>query len=223
MSIDLFIDELSSYHKKNIFNPWGENCKVSDHHNSLYVRQRNLFSVLNACKGFSSIDLWVGRDLGWRGGRRTGLSLVDEFSLHSYGNSIGVADLSKATSDAPVKERTATEVELMVREIKQPLFFWNAFPYHPHKEGDNFSNRMHTKEELSVGLYFLEFLLDLISPRRVVSVGNDAALAVKKIKVESLKVRHPSYGGQTAFREQIRDIYGLMPNDSMKKNIPLFA
>jgi hypothetical protein len=45
----------------------------------------------------------------------------------------------------------------------------------------------------------------------LVAIGNDAARVANRIadQIEVLQVRHPSYGGQTEYGEQIRALYSL--------------
>lgn len=54
-------------------------------------------------------------------------------------------------------------------------------------------------------------LINLIRPRRVVAIGNDATNSALKLLDASkvVSVRHPSYGGQTIFERQIRSLYDL--------------
>jgi hypothetical protein len=208
-SIESFLNKLGLFQQDMVFNPWANNCPRSDGVDSYRVRIENLRSVLYACATSQDVDLWIGRDLGWRGGRRTGVPLVDELSLISYGRSIDVLSLAKATIDAPMKERTATEIELARSRISRKLFFWNVFPFHPHKKYASLTNRTHTRDERAVGAMFMSMILELIQFQRVIAIGNDAAAALREMGVECLSVRHPSYGGQKDFHRQIGVHYGI--------------
>ncbi|MCM5704027.1 uracil-DNA glycosylase [Larsenimonas salina] len=224
MSVEKFLNELCSYHADDFFNPWSENCSISDNENSAHIRLSNLASVFNSCLNRDDVDLWVGRDLGWRGGRRTGIALVDEFSLCSYSKSFGLNGLKKATIDKPVKEQTASEIEFIRSKIKNKVVFWNVFPYHPHQLGEPFSNRSHTKKEFLIGSYFLKSMLEIFTFEKVVAIGNDASKAIASLGVDALKVRHPSYGGKKDFRLQLSEIYKIDENSvSEKENYELFS
>lgn len=206
--VDAFVDDLATYEADRVFNPWAMNCEAVDVHESFNVRRENLRTVLYACSDVKEIDVWIGRDLGWRGGRRTGVALVDESSLDDYAHSIEVVGLRKATAGPVMRERTATEIHLARARVARKLFFWNVFPFHPHEAGRPQSNRMHTRREREAGLAFLMTVLTLLPVGRIVSIGNDATNALQAIEVACCPVRHPSYGGQREFHRQVDLHYG---------------
>ena len=208
-AIDAFLDDLSAYEAARVFNPWTMNCEAVDVENSFGVRRENLHAVLCACADAEEVDVWIGRDLGWRGGRRTGVALVDESSLDDYALSIEVTGLKKATTGPAMRERTATEIHLARARVSRKLFFWNVFPFHPYEDGQPQSNRMHTRRERDVGLAFLTRVLDLLPVGRVVTIGNDATHALQAAEVSCCPVRHPSYGGQKEFHQQVDVHYGI--------------
>ncbi|MDJ0627606.1 MAG: uracil-DNA glycosylase [Rhodobacter sp.] len=218
-AIDAFIDELSTYETERVFNPWAMNCEYVDVEVSFTVRRENLRAVLIACAEADEVDVWIGRDLGWRGGRRTGVALVDEASLDGYAQSIEVETLRKATVGPVMRERTATEIHLARSRVSRKLFFWNVFPFHPHESDKPQSNRMHTRRERNVGLDFLTSVLALIPVERVVTIGNDAAKALESVDMAYCTVRHPSYGGQKEFHRQIDSYYGLSHNGELQADL----
>ena len=59
------------------------------------------------------------------------------------------------------------------------------------------------------GEEILTELMRLLSPKRVIAIGNDAARSISRIAESdrALQVRHPSYGGQNEFLHQMRTIY----------------
>lgn len=217
--IDIFLKDLSAFKAERVFNPWAANCEEVDVEDSFSLRRQNLRTVLCACADADAIDVWIGRDLGWRGGRRTGVALVDEVSLDDYANSIEVAGLVKATAGPVMRERTATEIHLARRRVSRKLFFWNVFPFHPHEANNPQSNRMHTREERDIGLAFLKTALALLPVRRIVTIGNDATHAVQAIDVECFPVRHPSYGGQRDFHRQVDFHYGVVQIEDAQANL----
>lgn len=210
--IDAFLEDLSNYDAESVFNPWKMNCEAADVGHSVGVRRENLRAVLCACVDADEVDVWVGRDLGWRGGRRTGIALVDESSLGDYAISIEAKELKKATAGPAMRERTATEIHLARARVSRKLFFWNVFPFHPHEAGKPQTNRMHTRYERDIGLKFLKTVLTLLPVRRVVTIGKDATLALQMVDITCCPVRHPSYGGQKEFHRQIDLHYGLSPD-----------
>ncbi|WP_127145253.1 uracil-DNA glycosylase [Pelagibacterium montanilacus] len=211
--LDIFLECLLSYTPLDSFNPWREICEQSDSADSHTIRLNNLTRVLEACLTDGEVDIWMGRDLGWRGGRRTGVPLVDELTLSSYGRSLRASPLQKATVDRPMKERTATEIELARRSVGAKVFFWNVFPYHPHEQGSPLSNRMHTRQEKELGREIFDLLVAFLPVRRFIAIGNDAANALDNWGFDVLSVRHPSYGGQRDFHRQVEGHYGIAPSE----------
>ena len=218
-AIDAFLDDLTAYEAERVFNPWTMNCEAVDVDDSFNVRRENLHAVLCACTAAEEVDVWIGRDLGWRGGRRTGVALVDESSLDDYALSIEVTGLRKATTGPAMRERTATEIHLARARVSRKLFFWNVFPFHPHEDGKPQSNRMHTRRERDVGLAFLTRILDLLPVGRVVTIGNDATHALQAADVTCCPVRHPSYGGQREFHSQVDMHYGIDEDATCEANL----
>ncbi|KPQ24581.1 MAG: Uracil DNA glycosylase superfamily [Halomonas sp. HL-48] len=217
--IDIFLENLAAFKSARVFNPWSSNCEEVDNENSFDVRLKNLHTVLRACADANEVDLWIGRDLGWRGGRRTGVALVDEATLVDYASSINASGLTKATVGPAMKERTATEIHLARKRVSRKIFFWNVFPFHPHEDNKPHSNRMHTRAERDLGLSFLNNILELLPIRRALAIGNDATRAVQKIDLEFYSVRHPSYGGQQDFHRQVDAHYGLVSNECTQKSL----
>ncbi|WP_197491974.1 uracil-DNA glycosylase, partial [Rhizobium bangladeshense] len=159
-------------------------------------------------RGKVKIDVWVGRDLGYRGGRRTGLALTDEHSLELYAFHLKVFSLERSTHGPPVKERTAASVYRVLTAVNIPILTWNVFPLHPHESGKPMSNRQHTRSEAELGFSFLEELCTSLPVRNLIAIGNDAAVWTQRLALRNLCVRHPSYGGQTIFLKQMNEIYG---------------
>jgi uracil-DNA glycosylase len=210
MTVDEFVDELSSISLPNVFNPYRDVCIFADHPASPSLRCQNVTFFLKAMLKYETRSLWLGRDLGYRGGRRTGIALTDEFHLDGLRNTFGVFGIVKATSDEePTKERTATEVWKVLSRIREPVLLWNAFPFHPFDEDEPFSNRRHTAREFHLCQHILTALFDWLKPTTVIALGADAEAAVVNIGYTCHRVRHPSYGGQTDFAREVCKMYGL--------------
>ncbi|MGB8275950.1 MAG: uracil-DNA glycosylase [Alphaproteobacteria bacterium] len=164
--------------------------------------------------------MWVGRDLGYRGGRRTGLALTDEAHLTWHAELLNTPPLLRATRGPAVKERTATVVWEMLHAIGQPVFLWNIFPFHPFVPGEPMSNRGHTRSERAACGPFLVWLLEALRPRIVVSIGRDAYSALEDLGFSSVMVRHPSYGGQNEFIAGLYDLYGVCGAAEAELDVP---
>ena len=210
MTVNEFVDELSSVSLPNVFNPYRDVCDFSDDENSPRIRCRNLSLLLDAISKQRVSSVWLGRDLGYRGGRRTGIALTDEVHLALLEDNFGITGVAKATiDDEALRERTATHVWKMLCLLDQPILPWNAFPFHPFDEGKPLSNRRHTAREFDSCRELLMTLLDWLRPTTIVALGADAEWALKKLGYPCCRVRHPSYGGQKDFAHQIREIYDL--------------
>ena len=210
MTVDEFVSDVSSISLPNVFNPYRDICSVSDHPASPVIRRQNLTLFLSAIANAPNCSLWLGRDLGYRGGRRTGIALTDEFHLDVLQETFRVFGIAKATVEpSATKERTATEVWKLLKQINEPVLLWNAFPFHPYDRDDPLSNRRHTSREFGLCRHLLTNLLEWLQPTTILALGADAEAAVASIGHRCQRVRHPSYGGQTEFARQVSQIYGF--------------
>ncbi|WP_226841664.1 uracil-DNA glycosylase [Acidithiobacillus ferrooxidans] len=160
--------------------------------------------------------VWIGRDLGYRGGRRTGLALTDDIHIVRHADRWGIS-ADRPTIGSAVSERTAAVIWSMLERIEAGIFLWNVFPLHPHDMGSPFTNRQHNVRERRAGEEVLGRLIQLLKPRRIVAIGNDAAMAVARLEslVPIVSVRHPSYGGQRQFMDQISEMYSIIPTQQV--------
>lgn len=192
-----------------VFNPYRDVCPNHDRSNAATVRRRNLRRCLEAALDARVDTVWVARDLGYRGGRRTGVALTDEVHLRSAGAMMGGIDLERATHGPVVAERTASVVWQVLHQVRQPVFLWNVFPLHPHEPSEPMSNRCHTRNERDITWPLFLALIDMIRPKRIVAIGRDAGLALLCLDVPVHVVRHPSYGGQAEFIGGICALYDV--------------
>jgi hypothetical protein len=204
-----FIKSLASLRFDNAFNPYADACPEHDAPDAPLIRRNNIALVLDAALARGTESLWIARDLGYRGGRRTGLPLTDEVHLSSHANLYGSLALTRATRGPIVGERTAHVIWDVLKTIDQPVCLWNVFPLHPHVAGDPLSNRCHNRKERAASLPLLKWLLDALSPRVVFAIGRDAQQALEEMRISATPVRHPSYGGQHEFTEAMYRHYGV--------------
>lgn len=218
-SLDLasqFVADLAALRFENVFNPYAQSCPDHDIKLAARVRRKNIETVLRAALDGGVDSFWIARDLGYRGGRRTGLALTDELHLQWHASLFDIEPLSRSTKGPAMAERTATVVWGMLRAIGKPIFLWNVFPFHPHEPNDAMSNRCHTRNERLACRHLLVWLLENLNPRQVVSIGRDAKAALDELDIHSVPVRHPSYGGQTEFVSALSEQYGVTAPRSFK-------
>lgn len=211
-----FVDAVGSLSLENCFNPYTDRCAVHDRPDAPRRRAALLSAMIEkAC--LRPVDaIWIGRDLGYRGGRRTGLALTDDVHAQQHAARWGMS-LERPTKGGAVAERTAAVIWEMLGRIQEQIFLWNVFPLHPHEADDPFSNRTHNAREREAGQDLLKILVRLLRPRRLVAIGNDAAQAAERLALDGVsvvKVRHPSYGGQAQFLDQIGQLHGLTQKQS---------
>jgi hypothetical protein len=213
-----FIEALVEIKLENIFNPYRDVCPHCDQPNAPAIRRANLTQVLTAAIAGGVDSIWLARDLGYRGGRRTGLALTDEQHLASHGARFSTTTLQQATQGPPVAERTAKIVWQALEFINSPILLWNIFPFHPHPPGNPLSNRCHTRKERHVCRDLQLGLMAQLNPQRVVAIGRDAQLALADWGIQAIPVRHPSYGGEAEFLKRIAAEYPHHPSWSESIN-----
>lgn len=205
-----FVNALSSLHIENTFNPYRDTCTVFDNTDAAKIRKHSLLKLVEAASKMEIDSIWIGRDLGYRGGRRTGLALTDDVNIERHAHRWGI-EIPRVTNGAPIAERTAAVIWSALDKIEDNIFLWNVFPLHPYISGNSFTNRTHNSVERKIGEAILNELISTIKPKKIIAIGNDAAASASKIrkKLEINKFRHPSYGGQTIFLEQVSKTYKI--------------
>jgi hypothetical protein len=205
-----FVSAIRSLKFDDTFNPYLDRCPIHDRADAPRRRSATLRAILDAAASRGVHSVWIGRDLGYRGGRRTGLALTDDLHVPMHGARWGVK-IERSTRGPSVKERTAGLAWSMLEEIELPIFLWNVFPLHPHEPDKPFTNRSHSSAERGAGEELLSELLKLLRPELVVALGGDAARCAERVAGSCVRVRHPSYGGQADFLHQMFDLYGKRP------------
>jgi hypothetical protein len=203
-----FVAALADIRLKNVFNPYADKCKACDLSDAPTVRRRNLTSYLKVVEELEVNTIWMGRDLGYRGGRRTGLALTDESHLVQFAVRYPGTTPERATKGTVIAERTATEIWDAISALPRPPLLWNVFPLHPHEEESEMTNRRFTARELAYVDVLNRELVHWLKISRIICIGQDAAKYANTFGVEVECIRHPSYGGVKDFRAGIERVYG---------------
>lgn len=205
-----FVERIAAEQFPHCFNPYSDRCSVHDSVDAPAKRAKTLSRLIERAKASEVDAVWVGRDLGYRGGRRTGLALTDDVHIEEHLARWGLS-AKRPTIGEAIAERTAAVIWQVLSQTQSNVFLWNAFPLHPHEPDNAFSNRQHNAAERRFGEDALAALIGLLRPKRIVCIGNDAYNAVGRLQgsIPTIAVRHPSYGGQTQFIEQISSLYGI--------------
>lgn len=204
-----FVEALSAIELDDTFNPYGDFCPIHDLPEAAKYRRENLRRCLESAVDARVDTIWIARDLGYLGGRRTGIPLTDEAHLGAAARLFGGITLDRATVGPRIAERTATITWQLLMSIGRPVMLWNVFPLHPHEPNNPMTNRCHRRAEREATWPFLVALVEMLRPKQLVAIGRDAGAALEGLDIPVSNVRHPSYGGQAEFIAGIQKIYSL--------------
>lgn len=219
--LKLIISELSKQSFEDSFNPYKDTCDYFDAKNSYKVRKKNLEEYLEYFSKLNTIDLWIGRDLGYKGGRRTGIPFTSENNIEKLNLKLGLNLKILSNSKIISSEVSANTIWEIFNDLPSNIIFWNIYPFHPYETNNQLTNRKFNREEEIFGLRILELLITSLNIKRIICIGNDSVNSLKKIKFVDIpiaSVRHPSYGGITIFKTQMKNLYQI----DNEKQINLF-
>ena len=211
MNVKAFITLLEAIRLPDVFNPYRDTCAFHDKVSGAKIRGENLKKFLDASLRLQVDTIWMGRDLGYRGGRRTGIALTDEAHLQMVTERYPGCHLEKATCGDAIAERTATEIWSALNVVPEVPFLWNVFPLHPHGHNLPMTNRKFSRAELEQVDASNDLLIAGLGIKRIIAIGQDAARYATRYCTNVIAVRHPSYGGVSDFRLGIEECYGLAP------------
>lgn len=173
------------------------------------TQRHNLQTYLQQMVELKPDTLLVGEAPGHNGCARTGVPFSSERLVREGvlgGRLFGEHNGYRVSHRTAVHEQTAAAMWEVLAEVDRIPLLWNAYPFHPHRQGDTNSNRKPKASELKSGMEILREIIALFEIEKVVAVGNAAEEVLQKMGIDHTKVRHPSYGGKTAFSLGIKGI-----------------
>lgn len=168
------------------------------------IPYNNLSQYLQYQKNNKSIILLIGEAAGYRGCRMSGIPFTSGEcilnrptlnQLRIYLQYDSIAHFKEASSNA------FYEFFGQNPEMFSKILMWNAFPFHPHKTGDQLSNRTPNGAELKIGMEFVKNLVSIMGIKNIVPVGLRAEKLCKSLSDHEIlpTIRHPSFGGKKEF------------------------
>jgi uracil-DNA glycosylase len=207
--ISTFIESLTSLGELPLcFNPYASGDARRD-----AIRQENLRLYLTRMSELKPRVLLVGEAPGYNGCHWTGLPFTSERQLSRgvpehgiFGSGTGY----RWTSGRPegYTEPSGTILWGILSQLPKLPLMWNAFPFHPFKEGKPLSNRTPTPQELKSHAFVLESLSELFSIQRHIALGRKAQAVLGQLGFEAEVVRHPANGGKHACHEGLMRLLG---------------
>jgi len=154
--------------------------------------------------------LLVGEAPGYKGCRITGIPFTSSEQITRSSHPFFLKIRNELQFEKLESENSATIVwEFLQTRTVVPLC-WNSFPFHPFKVGKPDSNRAPNREELTLGLGYLQELMDMYKPARIAGIGRKGEAAIRALSPhgEAVYIRHPSHGGKNEF---MRGMERLLP------------
>lgn len=163
--------------------------------------------IWSLCMQPYSGHLLIGEAPGYKGCAVTGIPFTSQKVLRSSLHPFIVRLQSSIVVAGNLSEATATIVWNYLDNCVNLPAMWNVFPFHPHKIGNQRSNRTPTKDEVDSGKIYLQHVLKIFCPNSIIAVGDTAAKTLTRLfpEMEYKTVRHPSHGGKTEFIAGLKD------------------
>ena len=197
-NIDNFLNKLSDFDSTStVYNPYLSDLCMS-----------NLKNYIDGMKQSNSNVLIVGEAPGYNGCRLTGVPFSSEYILsedfHLMNN---LFPSNSFKTSGKQKEASATIVWNGFNYIGIFPIMWNAFPFHPHKDGNDKSNRPPTKQELEIGKTYLHKYIALFERElNIWAIGKKSHEALRSISIDADYIRHPANGGKIDFLKGLQKI-----------------
>jgi hypothetical protein len=197
-----------------VFNPWRDNDARdgTPQRKTPEYRRANLAAYLEARRASARVML-LGEAPSHRGCRFSGIAFCSEVELVNRRDLVANQTLALTSvhcATKPMRERSAAVIwdEMDKGNCARGVVLWNAFPWHPHEDGEPSTNRRPKRSEVAEGSQAFEALLACFDRKLAVfAVGRVAEAALAELGAESAGcIRHPSMGGERLFRTQFKQL-----------------
>lgn len=185
MTTDDFVEKLANYVPSDdtVFNMYRGDSEAAA------KCRENLRKYLEERRG--AWVLLIGEALGYNGAAKTGVPFTSE-------------------TDEPSSKVIWEFFDTEYPDDSSFVLMWNAFPFHPHEDGNLKSNRKPKASELEIGREFLEMLLEVFP--EIICVGvigrtAEKALSHMDLKYSPAHIRHPAHGGKKECLEGLREAF----------------
>jgi hypothetical protein len=193
---DLFT-YLTAFRGSGVFNQYCDRDPALDRPHAPRLRRDNLRRYLDHFANASYV--LVGEAAGYAGCRFSGIPFTGEAQL------VGPQPLQWAAK-TEVYQTSLEEpwLEMSARIVwpalggRQDCVLWNAFPWHPFKDGP-LTNRRPRVSELRQAADVLCCFVELFPKAHFYAVGRVSQAALQEIGLQAPYIRHPSHGGKRAF------------------------
>lgn len=125
--------------------------------------------------------LFVGEAPGHKGCRWTGIPFTCGTVVRSRNHTFFAQLAGKIELPKVLSGNTASTLWDFFGKDRPVPILWNAFPFHPHKQGVPDSNRTPTHEELAEGQEYLKMVYDIFKHSQLCGIGRMAEKALKTI------------------------------------------
>lgn len=195
-----FVEKLAQTQApKDAKNPWD----FSRPENA--IRRKNLESYFAQMKKLHPTVLLIGEAPGYRGCGRVGMPFSSEKLVLSHPFFADTTLFGIENTDSPIAEASASIVWKTFDSLDFYPLMWATYPFHPHKSGDELSNRAPRPEEVALGKTFITELLKEFDIKHIVAVGRVAEKCLADMGYEVHAIRHPSHGGAVLFAQGLKD------------------
>lgn len=189
------------------FNPWREACQHDTALNGPEARLERLARHLDCAPPRLIL---AGEAPGYQGCRYSGVAFTSErLLLEGVIPRIDAPSGRLTNRPLPFSEPSATIVwkTLYRLGVAEQTILWNSIQLHPFKEGDIWSNRTPSDDEIAMGMPAIRILADAFPDAMIVAVGKKAGGLLRDAGIPVVgDVRHPANGGATQFAEQLSAI-----------------